>query len=150
MDILFQTKQLHKEYNNMSLLQRRHGERRARLIRRRLDELHAADTLADIGHLPPARCHELTNNRKGQFSVDLDHPYRLLFIPAHDPIPMKADGGIDREQVVAIEIIGVVLEQELLIVRRRLGAHQHAPALHQLRRCQPLEFSDLPARLVVR
>ena len=25
------------------------------------------------------RCHPLTNNRKGQYAVDLVHPYRLVF-----------------------------------------------------------------------
>jgi len=108
MDILFKTNQLKKECNNAKLLQRRHGPNRAIRIQKRLDDLHAADCLADISHLPPARCHELTGNRKGQFSVDLDHPYRLLFIPANTPIPQSEDGGIDRTKVTAIEIIGVV------------------------------------------
>ena len=25
------------------------------------------------------RCHPLTNNRKGQYAVDLVHPYRMIF-----------------------------------------------------------------------
>jgi len=107
MDILFRTKKFEKVCNDFRALQRERGERQARLIRRRLDELHAANTLADMGHLPPPRCHELGMNRKGQFSVDLDHPYRLLFIPAHDPVPLLPDGGIDLAQVTAIEILGV-------------------------------------------
>jgi len=39
--------------------------------------------------------------------VDLSHPYRLLFIPAHDPIPLKTDGGIDLTQVTEVEIISI-------------------------------------------
>jgi proteic killer suppression protein len=70
-------------------------------------ELKAADTLSDISHLPPARCHEMTGNRAGQFSVDLEHPYRLLFVPANAPIPCPEGGGFDREQVTEIEIIEV-------------------------------------------
>lgn len=108
MDILFKSKKLEKECNNSSLLRRNHGQRRSDLIKLRLTQLRVAINLAQIGHIPPARCHELMNNRKGQFSVDLDHPYRLLFVPAHDPVPRKDDGGIDREKVTAIEIIGVV------------------------------------------
>ena len=39
----------------------------------------------------------------GQFSVDIEHPYRLLFIPANDPVPRNENGGIDREKVTEIE-----------------------------------------------
>ena len=39
--------------------------------------------------------------------MDLDHPYRLIFRPANDPIPKKADGGIDWSAVTIIEILGV-------------------------------------------
>ncbi|GAB6144210.1 hypothetical protein JCM12294_16480 [Desulfocicer niacini] len=70
-------------------------------------ELSAAETLTDITRLPPARCHELTGNRKGQLSVDLEHPYRLLFIPAHNPIPELKDGGLDWSSVSEVEIIGI-------------------------------------------
>ena len=56
------------------------------------------------------RCHELTEGRRrGQFhlSVDLDHPYRLIFVPDHDPIPKREDGGLEWSQVTAIKILGV-------------------------------------------
>lgn len=39
--------------------------------------------------------------------MDLDHPYRLIFEPAHDPLPQKDDGGLDWFQVTAITIVGV-------------------------------------------
>ncbi len=29
----------------------------------------------------PGRFHELSGNRKGQWSCDLDHPFRLIFEP---------------------------------------------------------------------
>ncbi len=57
--------------------------------------------------LPAPRCHELKGNRKGQLSVDLDHPYRLIFKPVEDPIPEKPDGGIDWKKVKSICIVGV-------------------------------------------
>ena len=77
------------------------------MIRRRLDELKAATTLDDINRLPGPRCHELKGNRAGQLSVDLDHPYRLIFKPANDPLPEKSDGGLDWNQITAIEITGI-------------------------------------------
>jgi len=67
----------------------------------------AATTLEDIKRLPGPRCHELKGNRAGQLSVDLDHPYRLIFIPANAPLPEKPDGGLDWNQITAIEITGI-------------------------------------------
>jgi hypothetical protein len=56
--------------------------------------------------LPQARCHELKGDRAGQLSVDLVHPYRLIFEPTV-PVPRKPDGGIDWKLVTAVTIIGV-------------------------------------------
>jgi proteic killer suppression protein len=39
--------------------------------------------------------------------VDLEHPYRLLFIPADDPNPYREDEGIDLALVKEIEIISI-------------------------------------------
>lgn len=87
-------------------MQQRLGKGMAQRLKQRMAELNAADMLADISHLPPPRLHELTN-RNGVFSVNLEYPYRLLLIPANDPIPRKEDGGIENAQVNEIEIIGI-------------------------------------------
>ena len=55
----------------------------------------------------PGRCHELAGDRSGQLSLDLDHPYRLIFKPATEPIPLKPDGGLDWTRVDAVLILGV-------------------------------------------
>ena len=89
-------------------MQKELGQNRAKKLRQRMVELKAADVLAVISHLPPPRLHELTGKQKGVFSVDVAHPYRLLFIPADDPVPTKNDGGIDLEAVESIEIIDIV------------------------------------------
>jgi len=76
-------------------------------LQQRLMELKAAQNLGDISRLPPARCHELTGNRSGQLSVDLDHPYRLLFVVANAPSPTREDRGLDWDRVTEIEIIEI-------------------------------------------
>ncbi|KPA13643.1 plasmid maintenance system killer family protein, partial [Candidatus Magnetomorum sp. HK-1] len=43
------------------------GEKRSRLFKARLDDMHAAETLEDLKHIP-GRYHELKHNRKGQWS----------------------------------------------------------------------------------
>ncbi|MCC7083667.1 MAG: hypothetical protein IT427_01520 [Pirellulales bacterium] len=84
------------------------GLRNSAKLKQRLMELKAASNLADIGSILAARCHELSQDRKGQLAVDLVHPRRLIFEPAHNPCPKKADGGLDWSQVVAIMICEVV------------------------------------------
>lgn len=88
-------------------MQKELGRKMAIKLQQRMMELSAVDTLGDISHLPPPRCHELTGKRTGQFSVDLVHPYRLIFIPADDPIPRTREGKIDIDRVCAIEIIEI-------------------------------------------
>lgn len=107
MVILFKTSKLEKVCNNENLMRKRFGTNRAKLLKRRLTELAAASTLEDLRNLPRARCHELKGNLKGCLSVDLDHPYRLVFEPAHNPVPEKPDGGLDWARVTEIRIIGL-------------------------------------------
>jgi plasmid maintenance system killer protein len=110
MDITFKNRKLEKAFNEEAQLERIHGNLRTKKIRIRMAELRAAKSLKDFWppKSPPARCHELPKGkRRGQLSVDLDHPYRLIFIPDHDPIPTLKDGGLDWSQVTAIEIQGV-------------------------------------------
>ena len=100
-----------EEWNETKRLVRRHNSQRAKLIRRRLDDLRAAQTLEVMRNLP-GRCHELKGNRSGQLSIDLDGPYRLLFTPAHNPRPEKPDGGLDWTRVTAVILVGVVNTHE--------------------------------------
>ena len=87
-------------------LVRLHNEHRAKLIRRRLDDLRAAPTLEVMRNLP-GRCHELKGDRKGQLSLDLDGPYRLILMSAQDPMPTKTDGGLDWARVTVIAVLEV-------------------------------------------
>ncbi len=107
MVIYFRNQKLAEKCCNEKVMKKVWGERMAKKLQQRLFELKAADSLADITHLPPPRLHELTGNRKGQYSIDLIHPFRLIFIIA-DELPVTTDSvGIDRRQVKAIEIIAI-------------------------------------------
>ncbi len=102
MQISFRNKKLEKTPTTARTLVSLHGERRARLIQQRLSEIAAAPTLALFHNLPRPRCHELKGDRKGQLSVDLDHPYRLLFTPDHDPLPQASAGGLEWAAVTRV------------------------------------------------
>jgi plasmid maintenance system killer protein len=106
-EILFKKRKFAKECNSSALLIQRNGPRRAQLIRRRLDELHAAVALEDLRDLPGPRCHELRENRAGQLSVDLDYPYRLILEPANAPLPLKPDGGLDWTKVTSVRVLEI-------------------------------------------
>ena len=45
----------------------------------RIDEITAAETVEMMIQFHIGRCHPLRQNRKGQYAVDLVHPYRLVF-----------------------------------------------------------------------
>ncbi|MBW1851893.1 MAG: killer suppression protein [Deltaproteobacteria bacterium] len=107
MVIYFKTKKLQKVCNNASESIKKLGQQMARKLQQRLMELKAASCLADISKVPPPRCHQLSGNREGQLSVDLEHPYRLLFIPANDPAPVMRNGGLDWSKVTEIEIVEI-------------------------------------------
>ena len=106
MDIIFREHKLQKTCNNFKELSRRFGDRMAKVIRRRLDDLRAASCLEHMKDVP-GRCHELRGDRAEQISLDLVHPKRLLFVAANNPIPRKPDGGLDWTNITAVEILGM-------------------------------------------
>lgn len=107
MDIIFKTNKLKKVFGDEKLMVTKLGVHRSKLLKRRLTQLAAADTLEDLCNLPQVRCHELVGSRKGCLSVDPDHPYRLIFEPAHNPLPKKPDGGLNWANVTEVRIIKV-------------------------------------------
>ncbi len=107
MKIYFKTKKLEKICSRKKESVKAVGDKNSRKLLQRMMELKAADTLDDISNFPPARCHELSGNRKRQFSVDINRNYRLLFISANDPVPEKDDGGLDKNRITEVEIIEI-------------------------------------------
>jgi proteic killer suppression protein len=100
----FKTADLRDLCNDDKQLQRRFGEKGRKKIRQRLDDFDAAENLAVMGRLPGARCEELKGDRAGTFSVRVHDGYRIVFVPDHDPVPRKEDGGVNWPAVTAIRI----------------------------------------------
>lgn len=80
----------------------------SKVLANRLAVLGSAPNLAAVPTSKPERRHALKGQRASQQAVDLAHPYRLVFTPAHDPLPKRPDGGLDEERVTAIVIMEVV------------------------------------------
>ncbi len=108
MDLAFGDRLLEKCANDHRHAQRKLGPDRAKKYLLRLQQLRDATCLADLRHLPQAGFHELTGDRKGEIACNVDHPYRLILVPAHDPLPKKADGGLDWDEVTAVKVTEIV------------------------------------------
>lgn len=65
---------------------RTYGNEMSEKIQMRIEEIEAADTVEMMIKYHIGRCHPLKNNRKGQYAVDLVHPYRLIFKKQGDTI----------------------------------------------------------------
>lgn len=107
MKVTFKSAKLQKICNNDKRLKQKFGVRCGKLIRQRLSELSAATSLADVCSLLGPHCEELVGDRKGQLSVRVDHPKRIIFRPRNEPTPRKPDGGLNWSEVTEIEIIEI-------------------------------------------
>ena len=85
------------------------GEAQAKKLKIRLDGLAAAKSLADFWppKSGPERCHLLDKDLAGHFSMDLNQPYRLLFLATDvEPAEIRNDREI-WERIQAIKIVGI-------------------------------------------
>jgi len=107
MEISFLSRKHAKLANSERDLTRAFGKDMALKIMARLADLNAATCLDEVSRVPPARCHELSQDRAGHLAIDLKHPHRLIFHPTHKPLPTKPDGGLDWAKVTAITITDI-------------------------------------------
>lgn len=106
MDISFASKKLQRQMTDDKAMQKAFGQL-TKPLRLRLRTLASVDFLADVPAGPPDRCHQLTGDRSGEIAVWLKENWRLIFVPDHDPVPIRPDGGLDLAAVTAITIIEV-------------------------------------------
>jgi proteic killer suppression protein len=106
MELDFASASLRKRMEDNKAMSKAFGER-AKPLRLRLALLRQAANLADVSHVPPPRRHRLTGDRDGQYAVDLKHPWRLVFEPANDPLPVLDDGSLDLAAVTRVRILDV-------------------------------------------
>ena len=86
MDITYRNNRLKKICTDAKIAEKMYGRTMADKIHQRIDEIAAADTVEMMIRFHIGRCHSLTQNRKGQYAVDLIHPYRLIFEKKGDSI----------------------------------------------------------------
>ena len=108
-DISFASNKLQRQLSEEKAMLKAFGQPRAKRLKVVMTALRAVPHLGVFGppYSPPHRCHELTGNRKGTLSLDLDGPYRLIIRPIDNPLPERPEGGLDWHRVTAIKILGV-------------------------------------------
>ena len=107
MELSFTNKKLEELANNDRKMVKELGSMRATIFRRRLTQLEDATTLEVVRSLP-GNYHELKNNRKGQWSCDLDQPYRLVFKTQKDLLPSNSVNQYNWIEITGVEIIEIL------------------------------------------
>lgn len=79
MVVTYKSKSIEKICTDVSKAIRKYGEEIAQKIYQRLNEIRAVPSVEVMIQCHIGRCHRLEGNRNGQYSVDLVHPYRLIF-----------------------------------------------------------------------
>jgi plasmid maintenance system killer protein len=109
MEISFKSRKLKASLEDAAQCRKAYGTEMSKKIGLRMAALHAAETLVDFWppNQGPERCHRLTADRAGTFSMDVKHPYRLLFAPIDVQEP-EPDEERDRWAAIrSIEILGI-------------------------------------------
>ena len=77
--IHYRTNKLQRVCENAEVAAREYGVEMAERIQLRIDQISSADNVEQLVQYHIGRCHSLQGNRKGQYAMDLTHPYRLIF-----------------------------------------------------------------------
>ncbi len=105
MQIRFKNARMRKICNDEKALRRNYPEQAA-VIRQRLDDLAAAESMETLLSLPGG-WHPLHGDRKGQWGGSLRGALRIVIRPADDPLPLDRSGGLDLKRVTSVEIVEV-------------------------------------------
>lgn len=105
MEISFKDKKLRELCEKQAVAVKKLGAIGARKLRARLSDLRAVTCVTELIAGNP---HPLKGERLGQFALDLDGGWRLVFAPTNEPVPRRDDASIDWSAVniVCIEYIG--------------------------------------------
>lgn len=111
MEVTVPNNRLRRDIENDAARKKRFGKEMAQKIALRRAALVAAESLADFWppHSGPERVHELKKGDLfGMFSIDLKHPFRLVFSAAD--VDRKKTGDDEKkrwESIKSIEIVSV-------------------------------------------
>jgi plasmid maintenance system killer protein len=103
MQIAYKSKKLQKQLSIASETKKAFGTM-AKNVAQRIQEMQDANNLAELQDIPQARCHALTGDRNGEWSVSVSGNYRIIFTLHHDEIPIKEDGSNSINTILITDI----------------------------------------------
>ncbi|MCD6578348.1 killer suppression protein HigA [bacterium] len=106
MEVYFKTKKMAKIFSKMEELKKRYGFKMAGKIIKRLDDMKAAENLEVLFTLP-GNHHPLKGDKKGQFACYLEHPYRLVYEPGNEPLPINENNELIYSKITIVNIIKI-------------------------------------------
>ena len=86
MDIVYSSKKIERICTDASAARQAYGSNMSVKIQMRINEIKASETVEEMIMWHIGRCHALIGDRKGQYAVDLVHPYRLIFEKYEDTV----------------------------------------------------------------
>lgn len=86
MNVSYRNKKIEKICTNANFATKEYGAEMSDKIQMRIEQISAAENVEMMIEYRIGRCHPLVQNRKGQYAVDLVHPYRLVFEKVDDAI----------------------------------------------------------------
>lgn len=86
MEITYKSKRLEKVCTNARSAEKEYGYDMAEKLHLRMDQIGAAESVEELIQGRVGRCHALTQNRKGQYAMDLVQPHRLVFEKIGDSV----------------------------------------------------------------
>lgn len=92
MKVEFDTAAIQKLCSDQKAAVRALGRPAAVALGKRLVELAAAESLADISHLPPQNRHQLSGFSAPHFALRVHGGMRLVVRVGDSPLPVRADG----------------------------------------------------------
>ncbi len=99
MDVVIEDRKLRKALEKGQLA-RKYGTAMARLIVKRLEAFHLAESMADISKHPFGHPHPMTGDHIGTWSIDLAQPMRMLFRWENPETPLQ-----EVKEVFILEIL---------------------------------------------
>lgn len=78
LEIIYKSQKLEKICTNAQEAEKKYGPEMAEKIQMRIDQISASETIEMMVQYRIGRCHSLHGDRKGQYAMDLVHPYRLI------------------------------------------------------------------------
>ncbi len=111
MQILFATDEIMAEANSFARMVAKYGERKARKIRQRLDEMNAAMDLYELARLPAIGCYCLEDNRSCVGLLTLKPSILVFDVAKNFDAPAIFSPAV-WEKVVIVEIVSLDREKK--------------------------------------